>query len=371
MKFSDIVKKFEAEGLGAIASSSLAQDAGCNPDIIGVASVEAAPANTLSYVESRKFLSQLQSTQASALILPEDDALQTDVSQRGIAWIVSPQPRLLFARAIALFYQPAQPDEGIHPTAVIHPTAQIGQDVSIGEHAVIRANTHIGNRVQIHPGVVVYPGATVGDRTILHANCVIHERAQLGNDCVIHSGAVIGSEGFGFVPTREGWVKMEQSGVTVLEDGVEVGCNSTIDRPAVGETRIKRNTKIDNLVQIGHNCQIGNACAIAAQVGMAGGAVLGDRVILAGQVGIANRVTVGDRTTATARAGIISDIDADSLVSGHPTVPHRQWLKMSAYQARLPELAHTLQTLQKQVEHLQHEIHRMQPDQPHSEEHHV
>jgi len=133
----------------------------------------------------------------------------------------------------------------------------------------------------------------IGDRTILHANCTIHERVQIGNDCVIHSGAVIGAEGFGFVPVPEGWFKMEQSGIVVLEDGVEIGCNSTVDRPAVGETRIGSQTKIDNLVHIAHNCQIGQACALAGQVGMAGGVKLGNRVILAGQVGIANQAVSG------------------------------------------------------------------------------
>lgn len=351
MKLSDI-----AELLHATDQSSLVSHPDCDPDLMGAADLELATPGTLSYVESRKFLTGLQTTQASALILAHDETLQAIASHRGIAWIASPQPRLLFARAIALFYQPFRPEPGIHSTAIIHPTATLGKDVSIGEYVVIRAGVTIGDGVCIHPGVVIYPEARIGDRTLLHAHCVIHERAQLGQDCVIHSGAVIGSEGFGFVPTATGWYKMEQSGVTVLEDGVEVGCNSTIDRPAVGETRVKRNTKIDNLVHIAHNCQVGEACVMAAQGGMAGGVTLGDRVVLAGQVGIANRVTVGDRATATARAGIISDVAPGSTVSGHPTVPHRQWLKTSTLQGRLPDMYRTLQQLQAQVEALQQQL---------------
>lgn len=363
MKFNEFVEKLDIEQWGMDGRTSLESDPSCNPDLIGVADIEMAVPCTLSYVEGRKFLPQLRQTQASALILPQDESLQTEATQRGIAWISFSQPRLVFAQAIALFYQPQQQEPGIHPTAIVHPSATIGQHVSIGPYAVIQADAVLGDSVCIYPGVVVYPRAAIGDRTILHANCVIHERTQIGANCVIHSGAVIGSEGFGFVPTQEGWVKMEQSGVTVLEDGVEVGCNTTIDRPAVGETRIRRNTKIDNLVQIGHNCQVGNACAIAAQAGMAGSVVLGDRVILAGQVGIANRVTVGDRSTVTAQSGILSNIAPDSVVSGSPTVPHRQWLKTSAYQARLPEWFRTLQSLQQQVTDLQQQIDALQASQ--------
>jgi UDP-3-O-[3-hydroxymyristoyl] glucosamine N-acyltransferase len=167
---------------------------------------------------------------------------------------------------------------------------------------------------------------------------------------VIHSGAVIGSEGFGFVPTPTGWFKMEQSGCTVLEDGVEVGCNTTIDRPAVGETRVARNTKIDNLVQIGHGCQIGENCALAAQVGMAGGVKVGNRVILAGQVGIANQAKIGDGAIASAKAGIHNDVEPGAIVSGSPAVAHKLFLKASAIYNRLPEMYQTLKQLQRHLE---------------------
>jgi UDP-3-O-[3-hydroxymyristoyl] glucosamine N-acyltransferase len=197
---------------------------------------------------------------------------------------------------------------------------------------------------------VIYPDAQIGDRTILHANCTIHERSRIGADCVIHSGAVIGAEGFGFVPTPQGWFKMEQSGCTVLEDGVEVGCNSTIDRPAVGETRVGRNTKIDNLVQIGHGCQVGQNCAFAAQVGMAGGVKVGNGVILAGQAGIANQAKIGDGAIASAKAGIHNDVEPGAIVSGIPALPHKHFLKVAAVYSRLPEIYQTLKQLQRRLE---------------------
>jgi UDP-3-O-[3-hydroxymyristoyl] glucosamine N-acyltransferase len=346
MKFREIVEKLS----DTAQSNSLSVNKDLNPEITGIAPVDEASISTLSYIEGVKFAAMVGKTAASALILPLDEALQAQATERGIAWIGASEPRLLFAKAIALFYKPFQPTPEIHPTAVIHPSAEVGKDVYIGPHVVIQAGVKIGDQVCIHPNVVIYPEVQLGDRTVLHANCTIHERTRIGADCVIHSGAVIGSEGFGFVPTPTGWFKMEQSGCTVLEDGVEVGCNTTIDRPAVGETRVARNTKIDNLVQIGHGCQIGQNCALAAQVGMAGGVKVGNRVILAGQVGIANQAKIGDGAIASAKAGIHNDVEPGAIVSGTPAVPHKLFLKASAIYNRLPEMYQTLKQLQRHLE---------------------
>lgn len=345
MLFSEIVSKLSDN----IQAHSLTLNPELNPEITGVAAIDEATSGTITYVEGGKFASLVNSTVASALILPLDEKLHTQATERGIAWLATPEPRLLFAQAIALFYQPYQPTPEIHPSAVIDPTAKIGNNVYIGAHVVISPGAEIGNGVIIHPNVVIYPDAKIGDRTTLHANCTIHERTQIGSDCVIHSGAVIGAEGFGFVPTRTGWLKMEQSGYTVLEDGVEIGCNSAVDRPAVGETRIGKNTKIDNLVQIAHGCQIGSGCAIAGQAGMAGGVKVGNRVILAGQSGIANQVTIGDGAIATAQTGIHNNVAPGEIVSGTPAVPHKLYLKVSAIYSRLPDIYQTFKQLQRQL----------------------
>lgn len=345
MKFSEILNRLNAH----ITNHSLTQNPNQDPEIMGMAAIDEAMSGTLSYVENEKFASLIKQTNASALILPVNEAIQAQAQERGLAWMTTPDPKLLFAQAIALFYQPYRPAPEIHPTAVIHPTAKIGHDVYIGPHAVIQQRVEIGNNVVIHPNVVIYPDVKIGDRTTLHANSTIHERSQIGTDCVIHSGAVIGAEGFGFVPTRTGWYKVEQSGYTVLEDGVEVGCNTAIDRPAVGETRIGRNTIIDNLVQIGHGCQIGFGCAIAGQAGMAGGVKLGNRVILAGQVGIANKVKIGDGAIASAQTGIASDVAPGEIVSGSPAIPHKLYLRISAIYSRLPEIYQAFRQLQRRT----------------------
>jgi len=341
MKFSQLL--FALEAIAPLLGSDLAAD----PEVAGVAAIDAASPGRLSYIEGAKFAAQVGTTHASALILPADAKLQQLATDHGIAWVATPDPRLLFAAAIAQFYQPFRPAASIHPTAVIDPSVQLGDRVAIGAHVVIQPGVTIGSDVCIHPNVVIYPGVVVGDRTLLHANCVIHERSQIGTDCVIHSGAAIGSEGFGFVPTREGWFKMEQSGYTVLETGVEVGCNATIDRPAVGETRIHRHTKLDNLVHIAHGCDVGEGCAMAAQGGLAGGVRLGNRVFLGGQVGISNQVRVGDGTQAAAQTGITSDLAAGSVVMGTPAVPFRQFWKTAALLSRLPEMYQTLKQLKR------------------------
>jgi UDP-3-O-[3-hydroxymyristoyl] glucosamine N-acyltransferase len=343
MKFSQLIDRL---GPLVVAHSDLASDV----EVTGVAAIDDAAPGTISYIEGSKFASKIDQTAASALILPANwPDLQTKATAKGIVWLATSQPRLLFAQTIAQFYQSFKPAPSIHPTAVIDPTVKLGQRVAIGAHVVIQAGATIGDDVCIHPNVVLYPAVQIGDRTVLHANCAIQERTQIGADCVIHSGAVIGAEGFGFVPTREGWYKMEQSGYTVLEDGVEVGCNSGIDRPAVGETRIGRNTKIDSLVQIGHGCKVGEACAIAAQTGLAGGTTIGNRVILAGQVGVGNQVTIGDGATASAKAGVHKDVPPGQVVSGYPAVEHKVYLKASAIYSRLFDMYQAIKQIQKHL----------------------
>lgn len=339
MKFSELVDKLQAPAF----------DLGSDPEILGLSPIEATQPQTLSYIEGAKFAVRIATTTASALVLPQDPDLQAQATAQGLAWVADAQPRKLFAQALVLFYQPFRLQAGIHPRAVIDPSAQLGQDVAIGANVVIQAGVTLGDRVCIHPNVVIYPEVQIGANTVLHANCTIHERSQIGADCVIHSGAVIGAEGFGFVPVPEGWLKMEQSGHVVLQDGVEVGCNSTIDRPALGTTQIGRNTKIDNLVHIGHGCQVGENCIMAGQVGLSGAVEVGNRVIMAGQVGIVDHVKIGDGAIASAKAGVHSDVEAGAIVTGVPAIPHKLFIKATAVFNRLPEMHQTLRQVQKQL----------------------
>ncbi len=343
MKFSLIVKKLGE----AATNSSLDNLPNLDPEITQLAAIDEATTGTISYIEGAKFASAVDATTANALILPADESLQSKAQEKGIAWIAAKEPRLLFAQTINIFYQPWQPAPEIHPSAIIHESAKIGKDVYIGAHVVIQQNVEIGDRVCIHPNVAIYPDVKIGDRTVLHANCSIHERSRIGADCVIHSGTVIGAEGFGFVPTKEGWFKMEQSGYTVLEDKVEIGSNSAVDRPAVGETRIGSNTVIDNLVQIGHGTKVGFGCAIAGQTATAGGVQIGNRVIIAGQSGIANQVKIGDGAIVSAKAGVHSNVAPGEIVSGNPAIPYKIYLKSNAIIQKLPEIYQYIRKLQR------------------------
>jgi UDP-3-O-[3-hydroxymyristoyl] glucosamine N-acyltransferase len=230
---------------------------------------------------------------------------------------------------------------------VIDPSAQLGSGVHIGAHVVIGEGTVVGDGCTIHANASLYDDVVLADGCEIHSGAVLHPGSRLGRACVVHSNAVIGSEGFGFVPTASGWRKMPQTGQVILEDGVEVGCSSTIDRPSVGETRIGAGTKIDNLVHIGHGVVTGKGCALAAQVGIAGGARLGNGVILAGQVGLANKAVMGDRSIASSKSGVHGEVAAGEVVSGYPAIPNRLWLRCSAAFNKLPELAKAIRQLEK------------------------
>ncbi|MEB3240738.1 MAG: UDP-3-O-(3-hydroxymyristoyl)glucosamine N-acyltransferase [Synechococcus sp.] len=339
MRFSSLLQRLSgAEGQP--------NDLQGDPELQGAAALDQAGAGQLSFLEpGNALIKALESTQAAALLLPNDAEVQQQASARGIAWVALKDPRLGFAEALDALHPRQRPPAGVHPSAVVDPEARLGSGVHVGARAVIAAAVEIGNGCTIHPGVVIYDDVVIGEGCELHANAVLHPGSRLGKGCVVHSTAVVGSEGFGFVPTAQGWRKMPQTGLVVLEDGVEVGCGSTIDRPSVGETRIGAGTKIDNLVQVGHGVVTGKGCAMASQVGIAGGARLGNGVILAGQVGVANRAVIGDRAIASSKSGIHGEVAAGEVVSGYPAIPNRLWLRCSAAFNKLPEMARTLRKL--------------------------
>ena len=317
-----------------------------DPEIRGAEALDRASSGQLTFLEAGNALAgALAATNASALLLPLDDELQALASERGIAWVALKNPRLGFAEALAALHPVTPKPPGIHPSAVVDSAATVSAEAHVGAHVVVGAGSIVPRGCALHPGVVLYEDVQLGEGCEIHANAVLHPGSRLGAGCVVQSNAVIGAEGFGFVPTASGWVKMPQTGQVVLEDGVEVSCGSTIDRPSVGETRIGAGTKIDNLVHVGHGVVTGRGCALAAQVGIAGGAVLGDGVILAGQVGVANKAVIGDRAIASSKSGIHGEVAAGEVVSGYPAIPNRLWLRCSAAFNKLPEMARTLRRL--------------------------
>jgi UDP-3-O-[3-hydroxymyristoyl] glucosamine N-acyltransferase len=348
MRFSHLLSQ-----LGQFTAETPCNLAG-DPEISGAEALDRACGGQLSFLEPGNALAAaLASTAASAVLIPargeEAEALQAQANARGLAWVALTDPRLGFAEALEALF-PRQPlPAGVHPSAVVDPSAQVDPSCHLGAQVVVGAGCRIGAGSVLHPQVVLYPDVELGEGCEIHAGAVLHPGSRLGRGCVVHSNAVVGSEGFGFVPTAAGWRKMPQTGQVVLEDGVEVGCGSTIDRPSVGETRIGAGTKIDNLVHIGHGVTTGRGCALAAQVGIAGGARLGNGVILAGQVGLANKAVMGDRSIASSKSGVHGEVAAGEVVSGYPAIPNRLWLRCSAAFNKLPELARALRQLEKRT----------------------
>jgi UDP-3-O-[3-hydroxymyristoyl] glucosamine N-acyltransferase len=305
--------------------------------ISGVAGIEEASAAQITFVANPKYAGAARSTKAGAIIVGEDfPALDRPLLRHS-------NPYLAFAHAIELFYESPKHQPGIHKTAVIDASAKIGEGASIGPYVVIERDVELGDRCTLLPHVVIYSGARIGRNFFAHAHAVVRENCRLGNNVILQNGAVIGSDGFGFAKDDGGeWHKIIQSGPAVLEDDVEVQANACIDRASVGETRVGRGSKVDNLVQVGHGSKVGERTLLCAQVGLAGSTQVGNDVILAGQVGVAGHCSIGDGVIATAQTGIPNDVAAGKVVSGYPAIDNRQWLRAVTVFSRLPELARKL-----------------------------
>ncbi len=306
-------------------------------EISGVSGIEDAGAGQLTFISNPRYAAEARTTKAAAVIVAEN------FPAISAAMLRSKNPYLDFARALEMFYQPPQYAPGIHPTAVVHPSAKVGTDAHIGPYVVINEDVEIGSNAALLAHVVIYRGVTIGNNFLAHSHAIVREFCRIGNNVVLQNGVVIGGDGFGFAKTNDGhWHKIVQSGPTVIEDDVEIQANACIDRASVGETRISRGAKIDNLVQVGHGSSVGEDTLLCAQVGLAGSTDVGNKVILAGQVGVAGHCTIGDGAIATAQSGIPNDLPAGAIVSGYPAIDNKLWLRCVAVFNRLPEIAKLL-----------------------------
>ena len=308
-------------------------------EITGVAGIETAGPGQITFISNPKYAAAARATKASAVIVAEDfPALST-----ATAMLRSKNPYLDFARAVAMFYQPPAYAPGIHPTAVIDPSARLGARAHVGPYVVIQEGAQIGKNAVLLAHVVIYRGVKIGDNFLAHAHAVVREFCRIGNNVVLQNGVIVGGDGFGFAKDNDGrWHKIVQSGPTVIEDDVEIQANACIDRASVGETRISRGAKIDNLVQVGHGSKVGEDSLLCAQAGLAGSTDVGKSVILAGQVGVAGHCKIGDGAIATAQSGIPNDVPAGAIVSGYPAIDNKLWLRCVAVFNRLPEIAKVL-----------------------------
>ena len=323
-------------------------------EITGVESIERAGPTHITFFANPKYLDELRRTQAAAVIAAPG------VTGVPGAVLRSADPYLAFARAVALFAERWHPSPGIHPLAHVDAAALVAPDASVGACCVIGAGARVGARTVLYPHVVVGRHAVVGEDCVLHAHVSLRERVRVGNRVVLQDGVVIGSDGYGFARRRDGsHEKIPQVGGVVIEDDVEIGANTTVDRPAVGETTIGAGTKIDNLVQVAHGVRVGRHVLLAAQVGIAGSSVIEDQVTLAGQVGVAGHITIGRGVIATAQTGIPNSVPAGSFVSGYPAIANREWLKASAVFRKLPELRKLVADLERRIEELEQQVPRL------------
>ncbi len=309
--------------------------------VTGVAGIETAGAQEVTFVANPKYAGMVKATGAAAVIVePEFPAVS-------VPTLRVKNPYLAWSKAIEAFHPAEVYAPGVHPTAVIAASATLGARAHVGAYVVVGEGCVIGEDAVLLPHVVLYAGVKVGARFLAHAHAVVRERCVLGDDVVLQNGAVIGADGFGFAKDGPRWVKIVQAAPAVLEDAVEVQANACIDRASVGETRVKAGAKIDNLVQVGHGSTVGENTLLCAQVGLAGSTTVGKDVILAGQVGVAGHLTIGDGAVATAQTGIPNDVDAGAVVSGYPAMDNRSWLKMVAAATRLPEILKRLRELER------------------------
>ncbi len=316
-------------------------------EITGVGGIAEAKSGQMTFLANRRYRKYLAGTGASAILV------STSEKDVPIACLRSENPQLDFARALGLFHAPPRYAPGIHPTAVISPEAILAADAHVGPWCFIGEGARIGARAVLHSFVSIYSGVTIGEDFLAHAQVVIREGCQIGNRVTLQSGVVIGGDGFGFAPMPEGgWLKIPQTGIVVLEDDTEIQANSAVDRATIGETRIGRGTKIDDLVLVGHGAKIGKDTLLCGQVGLAGTTTVGNRCILGGQVGASGHLHISDGVMITPQSGLGGDLGPAGTYSGSPVMPHREWLRASKVLPHLGELQHTVRRLEREVAEL-------------------
>ncbi len=324
-------------------------------EITGAADLAAARPGQISFYGHARYRPAFERTQASAVIV-DDQAPAIDR-----ALLRTPRPYYAFARALAVLHPAARPDPGVHPLAAVPADADLGDDVSIGPFVSLGRGVRIGARTIVHAHVAIGAGVTIGEDCLLHSHVSIREAVTLGHRVIVQNGAVIGSDGYGFTPDPQGCHhKVPQVGIVVVEDDVEIGANTTIDRAVVGETRIGAGTKIDNLVQVAHNVHLGEHVLLAAQVGISGSTTLEDRVTLGGQVGVAGHITIGRGVVAAGQSGVTNSVEPGRFLTGYPAIENRQWRKASVIFAHLPEMRAQLSALTRRLADLEGTIHKAQ-----------
>jgi len=321
-------------------------------EIERIAAIEKAGPGDLTFVANPKYVAQLATTRASAVIVAE--ALRSHPHPpRACTLLRVRDPYTAFAQAVRAFVHSSAPATGVDPLSAIAADAALGADVSIGPFVAIGSGASIGARTIIYPNAVIGSGARIGEDCVIHSHVAIRERVVVGDRVIIQNGAVLGSDGFGFATQSDGThLKIPQEADVIIEDDVEIGANTTIDRPAVGETRVRSGTKIDNLVQIGHGSSVGSRVLLAAQVGIAGSTTVDDDVVMGGQAGVGGHLHVGKRAIVAGRTVVSKSVPPGEFLTGYPGIPNREWRKASVIFRHLPELKKRIDALEARLAEL-------------------
>jgi UDP-3-O-[3-hydroxymyristoyl] glucosamine N-acyltransferase len=336
--------------LARLTGASAEVGAAGDVEIRGAAGLDDAETGHVTFLANPRYTPRLQTTRASAVFVGEG----AEVERSDLAVLRARDPYLAYTRALRLFHPEPEFAPFIHPAASIDETARIGAGVYIGACAVVGPEVEIGDRVRLYPNVTVYRGSRIGADSTIHSGVSIREGTLVGERVTIHNNAVVGSDGFGYAKDEEGhWLKIPQTGRVRIEDDVEIGAGTTIDCASVGETRIARGAKIDNLVQIGHSCTVGADALLCAQVGLAGSSHIGRRAILAGQAGVAGHLTVGDDVVLTAKSATSHNVPAGKVISGIPAFDNREWLRSTAAFRRLGDMQRTIRVLEARLAELE------------------
>lgn len=323
----------------------------------GLNGLEEAAPGEVSFYGNPRYRKQFEATRASAVLVGMDAQAQ---AREGLALVRVHNPHLAYAKLLSLFHPATRPEPGIHPSAHVHPEATVHPEASVRAGAVVEKGAHVGARSVLHPGAYVGEDARVGDDCVLYPHATVREKCVVGSRVILHASSVVGADGFGFAFDAEGesgpeHFKIPQVGIVRIEDDVEVGACTCIDRATVGETVVGRGTKLDNLVQIAHNVRVGPLSLICAQAGVSGSAEVGTGVVLAGQVGVVGHIRVGDLAKVGAQSGVAHDVPDGQVVSGSPAIPHRDWLRASAASGQLADLLKEVRALRRRVEMLEKE----------------
>lgn len=316
-------------------------------EISGVGAIEEAQPGEITFIANPKYLPKLGGTHASAVIVSKE------VTQAIKPLLCVSNPYLAFAKILTLFSQKIYQPKGIDPDTWVSPTAQLGKEITLSPFVYIGDHCQIGDRVTLLPGVYIGEHSSIGEDSILHPSVSIYPGTVIGKRVILHSGVVVGSDGFGYVKEGTKNVKIPQVGSVEIEDDVEIGANTTIDRGTLGKTIIRRGVKIDNLVQIAHNVVIGEDSIIVAQVGISGSTKIGSNVILAGQVGVVGHIEIGDNVMVGAQSGVSHDLSANQGYTGTPALPHRQFLRVATVFPKLPEMRKNLIEIEKRLKKIE------------------